>query len=1269
VLYSRARIIWNFRIAVCVVLSVGFMAAATGCGVHVNNLTALTGASIQVSPGNVSFGTVKVGQTASTAITVANNGDQTLTVSQLQIPGQIFWVSSAANPPVQIPAGESYKFSLDFKPTSATAYSGQLTILNTAATTPAVTVPVSGSGSSTPTSTPRPTTSELTLSASSVAFGNVATGSSATKTLTLTSSGTAPLNVSSIEISGGAYSVTGASLPLTLNPNQQVALQVKFAPKAAGTSVGQVTIQSDATNSPTATVSLNGAGASAAATTPALTISAASLNFGNVTVGSASTQTLRFSSTGTAAVTISSLTLTGGDYFVSGALFPLTINAGQSSSLQVQFKPADAGVATGQIAVKSNSATTPNAVIALTGTGSSVATTPGLSLSAASLSFGSVTVGSASAQTLRLSSTGTASVTIESVGLSGAAYSMSGATFPLTIAPGTTSSLQVQFKPTAAGAASGQLTVRSNSANTPNAVVALSGTGSSVATTPGLSLSAASLSFGSVNVGSASAQTLRLSSTGTASVTIESVGLSGAAYSMSGATFPLTIAPGTTSSLQVQFKPTAAGAASGQLTVRSNSANTPNAVVALSGTGTSVPTTPQLTISAASLSFGSVNVGGSVVQTLKLSSTGSGAVTVNSVAVSGTGYSISGATFPVTIAPNLQVSLQVLFKPTAAGTVAGQLTVKSTSTANPTASVALSGSGVASTPQLSISATSLNFGNVVVNASAAQTLVLTSSGTAPVTVSSVSLSGVRYSLSGASFPVSLAAGQSAALQVLFKPTAAGAATGLITIISNSSTNPTATVALSGNGSTTSNPSGTPTGTPLSACGDLTASGTYYLSQDVTSPGTCFFIDASNITLNLNGHTITYGTGGGSAGTPGVLLADTWYTGGSMFSIAKTGSVNAHGGFEIYNGTIQSSQAAAPQSRGIWVGQSSYISPAPKVHDLTINTTAVDANPIFGDSSLSGWQIYNNNLSYGATGSGAITNRYTLLGYAIWMADTLNAPGAIPDEIYSNHILAAPQGGIYDTNQNNHVHDNSITFNSYFTNDYCVAAVSGNGAIVSNNSCTPTSGRGYDIEASNVTLSNNTATVTERSQNAEYGGCELGGADGIRLKDNYNTPAGGAPAPPSGAIVTGNVINATATVCQANALRLSFLYPGDTATISGNTFTSTGAGSTDFAISFDQVTAAPLNFSNNTFSARLAHIQIDYDGVTAGLIQAGQTWAGSPTYSIYDVDGGGDRTNSTHPGLSTLIVEDDILCGLLSKKYCGPVSLSALLLGGLSLTCP
>jgi hypothetical protein len=131
------------------------------------------------------------------------------------------------------------------------------------------------------------------------------------------------------------------------------------------------------------------------------------------------------------------------------------------------------------------------------------------------------------------------------------------------------------------------------------------------------------------------------------------------------------------------------------------------------------------------------------------------------------------------------------------------------------------------------------------------------------------------------------------------------------------------------------------------------------------------------------------------------------------------------------------------------------------------------------------------------------------------------------------------------------------------------------------------------------------------------------------------------------------------------LRLSFLYPGDTATISDNAFASTGGNAIDFAISFDQVTSAPLTFTGNTFTAHLALIQIDYDGVVAGVIQSGQKWAGSPTYSIYDIDGGLDVSNPTHPGLSSLIVEDS----MPTAKYCGGVSMSTLSLGASSLVCP
>jgi hypothetical protein len=410
------------------------------------------------------------------------------------------------------------------------------------------------------------------------------------------------------------------------------------------------------------------------------------------------------------------------------------------------------------------------------------------------------------------------------------------------------------------------------------------------------------------------------------------------------------------------------------------------------------------------------------------------------------------------------------------------------------------------------------------------------------------------------------------------------------------------------------------GTPLSACADITTSGTYYLATDLTSAATCFFIDADNITLNLNGHTITYGTGGGTASTPAILLADSWYT-APGYDLAKTGTTLHHGGFVVYGGSIVAAPNAAQRSTCLWVGQSDDISPAPVVHDLTLTTYAEDASPIFGTVSASGWQIYNNTVNYASL---TTSSRYDLWGYAIWIADDPNDGGSPADQIYNNKIIGAPQGGIFDDHQNTYTHNNDITFNSLYANDYCVATLSGNGQTVSYNNCHPLSGRGIDAEASNETIDHNTITVTELPQDAEYGGCELAGADGIRVRDNVYQ---GNPAPPSGVTVSNNTINAIATTCQANGLRLTGLLSDDNVTYSNNTVTTTGVGTSlipDYAVSMDGVQQAPLTFTSNSFSSVYAYVEVDWDGANATM-DAGQTWLGAPLLALDDENGYNDQS--------------------------------------------
>ena len=102
---------------------------------------------------------------------------------------------------------------------------------------------------------------------------------------------------------------------------------------------------------------------------------------------------------------------------------------------------------------------------------------PTLTISPSSVPFGNTTINTPSTQAVTLASTGTAPVVIQSAALSGAGFTISGATFPVTLNPGLALTLDVQFDPIVSGAATGNLSIQSNSSTNGMAVVSLSGAG------------------------------------------------------------------------------------------------------------------------------------------------------------------------------------------------------------------------------------------------------------------------------------------------------------------------------------------------------------------------------------------------------------------------------------------------------------------------------------------------------------------------------------------------------------------------------------------------------------------------------------------------------------------------------------------------------------------------------------------------------------------------------------------------------------------------
>jgi hypothetical protein len=121
----------------------------------------------------------------------------------------------------------------------------------------------------------------------------------------------------------------------------------------------------------------------------------------------------------------------------------------------------------------------------------------------------------------------------------------------------------------------------SNTTNSP-LIVALSGAG--IAPVMQLTVAPASLSFGSITTGTSTTQSVTVTNSGNASVTLSQISESGAGFSATGFTVPLTLAAGQSTSFNVTFDPASAGNLSGSVTVTSNAANSPE-VIALSGTG------------------------------------------------------------------------------------------------------------------------------------------------------------------------------------------------------------------------------------------------------------------------------------------------------------------------------------------------------------------------------------------------------------------------------------------------------------------------------------------------------------------------------------------------------------------------------------------------------------------------------------------------------------------------------------------------------------
>jgi hypothetical protein len=392
-----------------------------------------------------------------------------------------------------------------------------------------------------------------------------------------------------------------------------------------------------------------------------------------------------------------------------------------------------------------------------------------LNESLSSLDFGLVTVGSSGTpQTVTLSAIGP--LTFSNITISSGPFTeYDDCGTGLVNAAACT--LYVLFKPTAAGAATGTITIEDNGFFSDTSTISLAGTGSAISVTGG------PLLFGSVPVDTTSAaSTVSVMNKGTATVTMGTVAVNETDFVIAAnhCTSGLTLATGATCTISVVFRPKTTGAKKGALIIEDSDPSSPQ-VVGMTGTGTS-----SVVFNPSALAFGATPVGTTAGPTkITLTNNTTATLTLKNPASSITGpFTISAGITTCTSGATIPASggtcvIWVEFTPTSAGYPTGTLSVFDSDATSPQ-TVALSGTGTG----VEFSPSPVNLTSTAVGTKVSATVNIFNVGTSTITFTAGTITGPNsadFSTTATDPPCggSLAPGAPCSFTVYYTPSTSG----------------------------------------------------------------------------------------------------------------------------------------------------------------------------------------------------------------------------------------------------------------------------------------------------------------------------------------------------------------------------------------------------------------------------------------------------------------------------------------------------------------
>jgi len=181
-------------------------------------------------PASLRFGDVVLGHNETLMVTIENDGQTSVTVSGMAV-GNSDFTPSSLNLPLVLPAGQSFNLNVTFTPAATGWTALQEITFSSNASNPTLILEVAGTGVS---------RAGLTGSPSIVSFGQVATGTSSTVPVVVTSTRSVAETIIGLRTTGSGFSLSGPTSPFTLAAHQSFTVNITFSPQGAGTDGGSL---------------------------------------------------------------------------------------------------------------------------------------------------------------------------------------------------------------------------------------------------------------------------------------------------------------------------------------------------------------------------------------------------------------------------------------------------------------------------------------------------------------------------------------------------------------------------------------------------------------------------------------------------------------------------------------------------------------------------------------------------------------------------------------------------------------------------------------------------------------------------------------------------------------------------------------------------------------------------------------------------------------------------------------------------------------------